>query len=242
MECMSAEQRAWRENGYLIVPRFIPDHLIEAYCAVRRQVPLAEGWASPTPYLDVPEIRDLCLYKPLSDLLEHLIGEPMGLHLNLTGWVSTERNWHQDDYLNRLPVNGHYAGVWTALDRILADVGPFEFVPGSHSWPVIRQAKVLQQLDCASTDDPSWPWRSERLLTPFFEQEIERRGAAIERFLGDKGDVLVWHARLLHRGSLATRPDAERRSMIAHYTAVSRRTDMPVVRRHPGGGLYFLPP
>jgi hypothetical protein len=30
--------------------------------------------------------------------------------------------------------------------------------------------------------------------------------------------------------------------MIAHYSAVSRRTDMPTVRRQPGGGLYFLPP
>jgi ectoine hydroxylase-related dioxygenase (phytanoyl-CoA dioxygenase family) len=201
-----------------------------------------EGWSSPTPYLDVPEIRKLCLYKPLTDLLEHLIGEPMGLHLNLTGWVSTERDWHQDDYLNPVAINGHYAAVWMALDQIQTDAGPFEFVPGSHRWPIIRQAKVLQQLGNANADDPAWPYESERLLTPFFEQEIKKRRVVVEPFLGNKGDVLVWHARLLHRGSLPKRRDAERRSMIAHYSAVSRRTDMPTVRRQPGGGLYFLPP
>jgi SAM-dependent methyltransferase len=237
---LSPEQRAWRENGYLIVPELIPEHLIDGYCAVRRHVSLAEGWTSPSPYLDIPEIRDLCLHQPLMDLLEQLIGEPLGLHLNLTGWVSTERDWHQDDYLNPAGINGHYAAVWTALDRIRLDAGPFEFVPGSHRWPIIRQAKVLRLLGYTNVDDPTWPYDSELLLTPFFEEEIKHRGATIERFLGNKGDVLIWHARLLHRGSRPAYPGSERRSMIAHYSAVSRRTDFPNVRRHPGGGLYFL--
>ena len=236
---LSAEQRAWRAQGFLILPGLIPDGLIESYAAIRGQVSHRQGWTSSTPYMTVPEIRDLCLYKPLTDMIEHLLGEPVGLHLNLTGWVSTERDWHQDDYLNPPQVNGHYAGVWTALDQIQPDAGPFEYVPGSHRWPVIRQAKVLAQLGYANGDDPSWPWASERLLTPFFEQEIARSGLRTERFLGGRGDVLIWHSRLVHRGSLPDRPNAERRSMIAHYSAISRRADMPRTRRHPGGGQYF---
>ncbi len=234
-------QSSWRENGYLILPGFIPDEIVDRYCAVRGKLGQPGGWPSPTPYLDVPEIRELCLHGPLMETLEHLLGEPMGLHLNLTGWVSTERAWHQDDYLNPPEVNGHYAAVWTALDTIKPDSGPFEFVPGSHRWPFIRQANILKLLGRTDGDDPSWPWESERLLTPFFEAEIARRGAKVERFLGNKGDVLIWHARLVHRGSMAARPGAERRSMIAHYSAVSRRSDMPVTRRHPGGGFYFVP-
>jgi 2-polyprenyl-3-methyl-5-hydroxy-6-metoxy-1,4-benzoquinol methylase len=237
---LSAEQRSWRENGYIIVKGLIPDELIERYCAVRIKQPHAQGWSSPSPYLEVPEIRDLCLYKPLTDLLEKLIGEAMGLHLNLTGWVSTERDWHQDDYLNPPMVNAHYAAVWTALDQIESDAGPFEFVPGSHRWPIIRQAKILDLLGYEDGSNPHWPWESERLLTPFFEREIKERGSKIERFLGSKGDVLIWHSRLLHRGSLAQRPGAERRSMIAHYSAVKYRPDMPRVRRHRGGGQYFV--
>jgi SAM-dependent methyltransferase len=237
---LSAEQRSWRENGYIIVKGLIPDDLIERYCAVRIKQPHAQGWASPSPYLEVPEIRDLCLFKPLTDLLEKLIGEPMGLHLNLTGWVSTERDWHQDDYLNPPVLNAHYAAVWTALDRIDSDAGPFEFVPSSHRWPIIRQARILDLLEYDDPSDPYWPWESQRLLTPFFEREIKERGAKIERFLGNKGDVLIWHSRLLHRGSLAQRPGAERRSMIAHYSAVKYRPDMPHVRQHRDGGLYFV--
>jgi 2-polyprenyl-3-methyl-5-hydroxy-6-metoxy-1,4-benzoquinol methylase len=237
---LSAEQRSWRENGYVIVSRFVPDELIDRYCAVRIKKPRDIGWVSPAPYHEVTEIRDLCLYKPLTDLLEKLVGEPMGLHLNLTGWVSTERDWHQDDYLNPPVVNGHYAAVWTALDRIEPDSGPFEFVPGSHRWPIIRQAKILDLLGYDDPNDPNWPKESERLLTPFFEREIKQRGAKIERFLGNKGDILIWHSRLLHRGSLAERAGAERRSMIAHYSALGYRPDMPHVGQHRGGGRYFV--
>jgi 2-polyprenyl-3-methyl-5-hydroxy-6-metoxy-1,4-benzoquinol methylase len=237
---LSAEQKFWRENGYLIIPGLIPDDVIERYCARRITVPHDEGWRSATPYMHEPSVRDLCLGKPLTDMLAHLLGEPMGLHLNLTGWVSTERDWHQDDYLNPPVVNGHYAAVWTALDQIAADSGPFEFVPGSHRWPIIRQYKVLKQLGFENGDDKNWPWDSERLLTPFFEREIKQRGARVEQFLGNKGDVLIWHARLLHRGSLPQRPGAERRSMISHYSAISRRPDMRRVERHNDGGYYFV--
>lgn len=236
---LSPEQRSWRENGYVIAKRLIPDDLVDRYCAVRIKQPLDTGWTSASPYHEVPEIRDLCLYKPLTDLIESLIGEPMGLHLNLTGWTSTERDWHQDDYLNPPTVNGHYAAVWTALDAIKPDAGPFEFVPGSHRWPIIRQAKILDLLGYEDPSERYWTLESERLLTPFFDHEIKRCGAKIERFLGGKGDVLIWHARLLHRGSLPERAGAERRSMIAHYSAIRYRPDMPHVYRHPGGGFYF---
>ncbi len=238
---LSPDQEFWRENGYLILRNFIPDALIDRYAAVRRKVPHAEGWTSPTPFLEIPEIRDLCLYPALCQKMEELMGEPVGLHLNLTGWVSTERDWHQDDYLNPPEVNGHYIAAWTALDRIAPDAGPFEFVPGSHRWPIIRQAKVLQLLGGDWAADPHWPSESERLLTPFFEDQIRQRRAKVERFLGNRGDVLLWHARLLHRGSLPIRPGAERRSMIAHYSALTRRHDMPVTRSHDGGGWYFVP-
>jgi hypothetical protein len=191
--------------------------------------------------MSVPEIRDLCLYQPLMDRLEHLIGEPLGLHLNLTGWVSTDRDWHQDDYLNPPEVSGHYVAVWFALDEIKPDCGPFAFVAGSHRWPLIRRERVLSLLHL-DRNDRSWPTQSERLLTPFFEAEIARRGLGVERFLGKKGDVLIWHARLAHCGSHAARPGAERRAIISHYSALSHRSDMPLVRRHPGGGHYFVLP
>ena len=47
----------------------------------------------------------------------------MLLHLALTGWISTQRDWHQDDYLNPPFVANWYAAVWMALDDISAESG-----------------------------------------------------------------------------------------------------------------------
>jgi len=84
-------------------------------------------------------MRYLLLYPPLMAKLKEVIGEEMILHLCLTGWVSTQRGWHQDDYLNPSFVNSWRTAVWIALGDIH---GPFEYVLGSHRWPLMRGEKV----------------------------------------------------------------------------------------------------
>jgi len=170
-------------------------------------------------------LRKISMYKPLTDILEDLIGYRMGLHLNLTGWVSTERAWHQDDYLNPAFVNSHYAAVWFVLRDVDPDSGPFQYVPGSNRWPVIRQDKLFQ-VTGASINDETWPSKTQGFVSEVVEEEIERRGAKVETFLGKKGDVLIWHGRLVHRGSMPRVPGMLRHSLISHYSAIAKRTDM----------------
>jgi len=219
----------WREDGVLILKNFVPKHLREPYFEVREKQGLPGGWPDPCPYLYVPELRALSLYRDLMVLLDELIGYEMGLHLNLTGWVSTERAWHQDDYLNPDFVNSHYAAVWMALRDINPDCGPFEFVRGSHKWPLTRRDKVIAHCPVKTTAaDPAWPTKTQGWVSDIMGHEIENQGAKIERFIAQEGDVLIWHGRLAHRGSLANVPGTPRHSMIAHYSAIQKRTDMQV--------------
>ena len=230
------DQKLWRQNGYLILEKFLPNDLIDAYCRVRER----EGqWRTPTPYMKVREILDLCLYPPLARKLEDLISEPMGLHLNLTNWTSTERDWHQDDYLNPSTVNAHYAAVWMALEDINPDSGPFEYIPGSHRWPAVRREKVLKTLNMLDARSPSWPSKTQRMLSSLVEEEIRKRGANIHQFIAKKGDVLIWHGWLYHRGSIPRVPGTPRRSLISHYTGISRRPDFRRPRKYSGG--YYFP-
>lgn len=217
----------WWHHGYIILPGFIPDDLIDNYVERYQQVfpPLSGGWDYATPYREEPILRDLVCYEPLQDMMDILIGEPMGVHLNLTGWVSTKRDWHQDGYLNPDSVADWYCATWVALDDIDPDSGPFEFVPGSHRWPTIRNEKMVAALQ-PEERGPDWPTYSERILTPFFTRKIEEEGLPVERFLAKKGDVLIWHARLLHRGSVPVNPNIERRACISHYSGISHREAM----------------
>jgi len=226
---LTADQKAFRRDGVLILNQFIPDELIDQYCKVRAQLRDPKGWKSPTPYESVEELKEICLYRPLMEKLKELIGEEMFLHLNLTGWVSTERLWHQDLYLNPPFVGSYYAAVWFALEDIPSTSGPFQFVRGSNRWPRISKEKVFEYMDRFGEDknNPAWPLISQPWVSAACEKEILRRRAKVESFIAKKGDLLVWHGRVLHQGSNPEVPGQERKALIAHYSGVNHREDMP---------------
>lgn len=238
----------WNDEGVVILKNFIPEELMVAYeeCWINNhavgtldnyEMTSPNGWSYCTPYRDHQEVLDILSYGPLHEEMKNLIGESVGVHLNLTGWVSTTRNWHQDSYLNPTHVGDRYIAAWIALGKIDPDSGPFQYVPGSHKWPQVTREKILQALPEGDRDH-LWPTHSEKILTPLFEEELKKRNSEIVTYLPERGDVLLWHGRLLHRGSVANIPGMERRSLIAHYSGVNHREDMPPAIQH-GGGYYF---
>jgi len=230
----------WNDNGVLIMRDFIPEQLMVDYerCWLENNSDRPGGWPDCTPYRRHPELLAILTHAPLAAILEGLIGEPAGVHLNLTGWRSTERDWHQDSYLNPPHVGDFYAAIWVALDTIHPDSGPFQYVPGSHRWPQVTREKIVKALR-PDERDHRWPKHSERILTPLFEKEIEDRGIPVVSHFAERGDVLIWHGRIMHRGSKANVPGMERRSLIAHYSGIHHREDMPPAQRVPGGGWFF---
>jgi ectoine hydroxylase-related dioxygenase (phytanoyl-CoA dioxygenase family) len=76
------------------------------------------------------------------------------------------------------------------------------------------------------------------LLTPLFTEEVEKREAEVLTYLPERGDVLFWHGRLLHRGSIANKEGMLRKSLIAHYSGINHRQDMPKAQKV-GDGWAF---
>lgn len=229
----------WNDEGVVILEGFLPEDLMVAYeeAWLEHNADRPMGWDYCTPYRNVPALADILSYGPLHDVMSDLVGEPVGVHLNLTGWRSTTRNWHQDSYLNPPPVGDAYIAAWIALDDIHPDSGPFQYVPGSHRWPQVTREKILAAL-APEERNHLWPTHSERVLTPLFEDLIAEQGVSPVSHLPSRGDVLLWHGRLLHRGSPPNDPTLERRALIAHYSGVYHRPDMPPAYPH-GGGWAF---
>ena len=229
----------WNDDGFVIKKGLLPEELMQQYeqCWIEHNPERPGGWPDCTPYRRHPEVLNILTHHTINDTMEQLIGEPAAVHLNLTGWVTTRRNWHQDTYLNPPHVGDYYVAIWIALETIHPDSGPFQFVRGSHRWPVVTREKILEALEPEERDH-RWPKYSERLLTPLFEAEIEKRNAEVITYLPERGDVLFWHGRLLHRGSEPNIAGMPRKSLIAHYSGVNHRQDMPTAVQH-GAGWYF---
>jgi len=216
---LSHAQQAWAENGALWLENFIPGGQADRYVDFwKKNSPGKGGWSYPTPYVEHKEIRDFALYPPLMDLMQKILGGEMVLHLTLTGFQTTTRSWHQDDFLNPACVNSWYAAVWVALEDIHPHSGPFQYVPGSHHWPLLRQTKVKRQLSEREAKSNMWPTYSERILKPLFTEKFDRHNLRPVDFVAKKGDVLIWHGRLAHQGSKALNTTLDRKSLIMHYT------------------------
>ncbi len=86
--------------------------------------------------------------------------------------------------------------------------------PGSHRLPYVM-----------TPDYPSGNTRftigdhSNRRYEDKIEALIEQHGLRQQLFLARRGDLLIWHANLLHGGSAIARPGATRRSFVCHYYA-----------------------
>lgn len=245
---LSDIQREFLTEGVLKLPNFFHPNVLQDYLNARQELPMDRsvrdnfwgGWSFPTPYMICEELKQLGLNPALMSTLQHIVGHEMGLHLCLTGWVSTERNFHQDTYLNPPYLWSNYVAVWIALEDIHPDSGPFQYVPGSHRWETLRQQKLFSYLTSEQRSSPHWPTFTQDEVARVCEEEIARRGSQVETYLPKKGDVLIWHANLVHRGSEPKNKDLLRKSLICHYSAVEKRVDMPMRRRDPvTNGVYF---
>ena len=150
-------------------------------------------WAYPTPHMPIPEIKDLCLYPPLMEMMQSLTGEKMMIYLNPTGWVSTEREWHQAGKQAVQPLPSRAGG-----------------------------GRGGQKNDPGHGTD-----FSEYFVRAAIDIKGKEEGRVSATFLGKKGDVLIWHGRLVHRGYKPSNPKAQRKVIISHYSATARRLRFP---------------
>jgi hypothetical protein len=220
---LSVEQAFWRRNGYIIFRNLVPSDVIDPYMEAREQNGLGiRGWPTLNPFADHAAVRALVLYPPLIEKIRRLIGYHVAVHFNLSHFTSTDRGWHQDDYMYSRTVMATNVAAWIALGDIATDMGPFEYVPGSHRWPWMRKWLVSSYLKPEVMDNPDgkyefWAHYTEKYVDRAVARRIVETGADRRIFMARRGDVLLWHGGLMHRGLPPITPGIARPSMISHY-------------------------
>lgn len=103
------------------------------------------------------------------------------------------------------------------MEDIHPDSGPLVYYPGSHRLPYYfsKDAGISK----GEFKKKGYAVYTEK-YEPFIQTELKNHPELkAEYFEAKKGDVLFWHANLIHGGSQRKNRELSRRSLVCHYFA-----------------------
>jgi phytanoyl-CoA hydroxylase len=175
-----------------------------------------------------PEIRRVALAPRLRAACAQLLdGDPLICN-SLNFERGSQQPFHIDTWYMPPPVEGKMVVASIAIDDVDGDNGPVVYYPGSHLIPPYRYSDG--RLIEIPAEMPQ--------CRAYLDREIAARGLQEAEFRGRSGDVLLWHAQLLHGGRPIRDPVRTRSSLVVHYW---RACDLPRsdIRVDPSAGSYL---
>lgn len=234
----------WRINGYVILEQAIPTQLVDEFLADldriidnKDNIDLSvDTWRPEYLNARIQKIKDLAPEilrgSMLKFLMTHEVSEPARKMMNhaeimiflnavfddqavakqsLTFRYGSQQRMHSD-YAYVVPsIPSHLAASWIALEDIQPGSGPLIYYEGSHKIPVFDFGGQTFLNDSAEKTDDEF--------LDYLEAQCTKRGLSKKTLLIKKGDVLIWHAALVHGGEPIIVPDLTRQSHVTHYTS-----------------------
>jgi phytanoyl-CoA hydroxylase len=172
--------------------------------------------------------RSLNLHPRLAEILASLLqAEPLVIN-SLTFTKGSQQPYHFDTYYMPPPVEGHMVVSSICLEDQTEAVGPLCYYPGSHLIPPYRFSHG--GLWAVNEEMPQ--------AQAYIREQLEQRGLQSETFIGNKGDVFIWHGQLYHGGSVIKDHNKTRCTLVTHYWACPDVEEDRQVRL-PAGGAYL---
>ena len=184
--------------------------------------------------------KQLSLLPVIVEFLQHVFRDQVVAMQSLTFIHSTEQSTHQDFPYVASGILSHLAATWIPLEDVHEDAGPLYYYPSSHHIPKFEWGDGLT-LTPESDQTPE-------TFASYLDDVCSSYGLTKETFLPKKGDVLFWHAGLVHGGGAVSNPSLTRKSYVTHYSTGTayphdRRSPdtVPIIHQINGGLVYGDP-
>jgi ectoine hydroxylase-related dioxygenase (phytanoyl-CoA dioxygenase family) len=222
--------RFWMKNGYLVLPGLIDDATLDATWLAYEEALKANAFGGRRyaneaqtlddrtldPHLKVAAIRDLQRHATVLKWTDLLLGRKTIPFQTIMGHAGSQQAAHSDSiHMTTYPL-GYLVANWIAFEDIAENSGPLEYYPGSHRLPYVLSADV--GIPKHEFKKKGYSVYSER-YEPAIQKLCEDAGYQKQTFLAKKGDVLFWHANLVHGGARRLSPDASRKALVCHFFA-----------------------
>lgn len=167
---------------------------------------LQDGW------IDHVSIKALSLEPIVLDLLRHLYGREPFAFQTLNFAVGSEQHFHSDAVHFHSYPHGFMCGVWIALQDVQPESGPLIYYPASHRLPYLSARSLgLKRDEVMAEPHP------QRFFEPCWQQAVTEHPLEKKKFLPKRGELLIWHANLLHGGEPVQDRCSRRWSQVVHY-------------------------
>jgi hypothetical protein len=152
---------------------------------------------------------ELIFPPPVLRFLTQIYDRPPVAFQTMTMRWGSEEPLHIDTGPLSLTEPMSMAASWVALEDVQECSGEFEYVPGSHLVP--------ERLHHGATKAHYGDMAEYGRILASTREHCAERGLKTERFMARKGDVLIWHADLMHGGAVIEDHERTRKSLVAHF-------------------------
>lgn len=202
--------RLWRErpaNLAVAVPGPEAATALEDFEGQERQY----GYRLPDLHGSSPTALSLYLQPEIFRLIDLIFDQQSIAFQSLYFEHGSMQGLHRDPMFAPTRPVPHLVAAWIALEDITPDSGPLFFLPGSHRLPWFE----FQENSVALT--PKTRARQPEYQT-WIHELLGREPRDWKRFVCRRGDVMIWHAGLMHGGSKVQNPATTRKSFVVHYS------------------------
>ncbi len=162
-------------------------------------------------------LQNLWEDKSLNDLLSILIKGKAQLFQSINFLKGSQQKTHSDSiHMTTFPLGG-LLGVWLALEDIDLDNGPLHYFPKSHQLPYYMNKDYDNKGTLFFLGNKGY-----KAYEKMIAEKVEAQNIQKQVFTAKKGDLLIWHANLLHGGEPHLNNNKTRKSMVLHYFDTNR--------------------
>lgn len=213
----------WDKNGYIILPEYLSAELVDK---INGEIQLALDSGAIDfnytqrkilfAYEQVPVLKEVINHVGIKTKLEQLVGAEVVPFQSINFLKGSEQAAHSDSvHMASYPLGGLIA-IWVALEDIDEQNGGLFYYPGSHKLPYATNRDIGNSTGMLLSPNPNKNYEE------YLQKVIHKSSFTKQHFIAKKGDILIWHANLIHGGLPHLDTSLSRKSMVVHYFVKDR--------------------
>lgn len=211
----------WSDNGYAVLDRFFSEEEIDT---INSEVESIKKSKDANYQINSKKLmfavrqsellNNTVNNSKINKILSLLLGKELHLFQSINFEEGSQQHTHSDSvHMTTFPL-GYLIAIWVALEDIKPGSGVLHYYPGSHRLPYILTPDFDHGSNKFFLGNQAYDKYEEKIAAVVKNNTYPKK-----EFLPKKGDVLIWHANLLHGGNPIIQKGSTRKSMVLHYYA-----------------------